>query len=141
MLATAEFELPPFLVVTPQEQARRNAWNAAHPVQPSISFANHNGTISDEELERRRAEERAKAKAASYDRIAKLKSGKSFKAAASEGMVWRNGKFIRADYISQARFDRMYRELPTDSMRKILVERYAHRVPGGWKPPKEGKRK
>jgi hypothetical protein len=141
-------EIPAFLIVTPDEQARRVAWNAAHPITATQFMPlKPSGNTEDDEVWKAREEQRkAAAKAASMKRLQDWHAKQKMESATPrDGQVWKNGRYVRSDAISAARAARIMSELPTASMRKIFTDQYGPRVEGGivWPPakPKESKGK
>lgn len=79
-----------------------------------------------EEAERQKANNKAARRRAEKTKAA---SGEFVKPA--PGLIWNpaSGAFVPLNYISRAKFDRLYAEMPTDSCREILAARHPQYAP------------
>lgn len=134
-MITAEIDLtiPDFLVVDKAEGARRREWATAHPVV----HTNFSGQTEVEEraVDEARARMKAEKLVRETERLNALHARKVEERRAEghggfseplKGMIWNplRGKWVLPNYMSQAKYDRLMREMPTEAHRVILVKLY-----------------
>lgn len=119
-------EVPPFLKRTPERHAELMAWNASHPV---TALTLSGGPKAPPELwEQREAERRELDKQKSYERLAKMKATTGPLARSeptdTSDMDWSDGRWVRPDYMSLARYTRLWHEMPSDDHRHALADMF-----------------
>ena len=132
-------EIPAFLKVTPEESARRVAYNAAHPIA-AVQFTPQREVSAEAQaiLDRLDEERRAAEKVKRDNRKTHKELVATQDRAISDGKVWRNGQWVDPEAMAHSKACRIMRDLPNDSYRATFVKLFGDNIVGGVPKLKNG---
>lgn len=129
------FDIPAFLIVDAAVAARRKANWEAHPPQPAVAFGQRDDTrqrevdtararIAEEEAEDKKRRDASTAERRKLQRAAE-KDGVFVSSKHVPGTEWdaQLGRWTKPT-MTQAKFERLFREMPDAKHRKVLIEMY-----------------
>lgn len=126
-VATDDTEIPAFLKVTDEEQAKRREYNREHPVSHAPFMMKQAApTVDEDERARREAEFLEDEKRRKYEKLHKAGMRKPASAENPKGDRWENGRWVRNDGMTTAKFATLLRDMPSDEHRAVLRKAFKH---------------